>query len=300
MGNKSKLSRENTAYRLERLLKENIIKTNTAIINTNALGFRQYALFIQLSKIDKQKESKIIASLKEHKSVSWIGILTGKWSLVLDVYAENEKQLAQSIYEILDLCKEHIGEYALLPLEYKEYYMNKVINSNPAIFKSPSSKKVELDKTDLKILMLLNMNSRISYANLSNKIDLTANGIKKRIKKLEKDQIIIGYTSLINHKSFGFEWYGLQLKLLKFDAENINKLVKYFKENKRVIFYYRYFSGLWDFDIGILVKDSLELREFINELRDKFSDIIKINDFFLLLEEISDNSLPKIVFENNN
>ena len=56
-------------------------------------------------------------------------------------------------------------------------------------------------------------------------------------------------------------------------------------------------GGSWDFDIGVLVQNSNELREFINEYRKKFSDVSKISDVFLTLEETTGYKIPSGVFE---
>ncbi len=45
-----------------------------------------------------------------------------------------------------------------------------------------------------------------------------------------------------------------------------------------------------------MAKNSIELREFINEFRTQFSDIAKIHDVFIPLEESSGYKLPKGVF----
>ncbi len=293
------LSRENTNYRLNRLISLKVIKSLNAVLSTDILGLKQYVLFIQLNKINKQKESQIINSLKNHKSISWIGILTGKWSIALDIYAKDEGTLSKNLHEILNICEEHVGEYALLPLERKEYFIHKALNykTKNRIIKG-SQVNVKLDDKDRLLLRYLNENARIGYVELSKKFNLTANAMKKRIKNLQKENVIMGYTSMINYKTLGYEWYGLQLKLTKFDEYSISNFIKYLHNHPKVIFYYKYVSGFWNFDVGILVKDSIELREFINELRDKFPEEIKINDFFLLLEEITNNTLPKVAFES--
>ena len=71
------------------------------------------------------------------------------------------------------------------------------------------------------------------------------------------------------------------------------QLKNYLSNHKRVIFYNRYLGGAWDYDIGIVVKDANELRDFINEIRSEFSDSIKINDVFIVLEESAGYKLPK-------
>jgi len=64
----------------------------------------------------------------------------------------------------------------------------------------------------------------------------------------------------------------------------------------KVIFYYKYI-GPWDYDIGFIAKNSTELREFINELRIKFPEELKLIDVFITLEEIKGYQLPAGIFE---
>ena len=126
---------------------------------------------------------------------------------------------------------------------------------------------------------------------------LTANAINIRVKNLEKEGFIDKYTISIDWKRLGLEWYGLQLKFIKINEEINEKLTNYFKTNKNIIFYYKYLSGLWDYDIGVILKNSEELREFINEFRKEFSDFVKISDVFITLEETSGYKLQKGVFQ---
>ena len=143
----------------------------------------------------------------------------------------------------------------------------------------------------------LNEDAKISYVDLSHDLNLSANAIKKRIQNLEKNKIILGYSISINHKHFGLEWQGLQIKLRRPAKELEDKLKSYLKINKKVIFYYHYNkTGVYDFDIGIIVKDSSDLRDFINTFRKDFYDEIKISNSFLVLEEVSSHNLPKVVF----
>ena len=133
----------------------------------------------------------------------------------------------------------------------------------------------------------------ISY--FTEMIGLTANGIKNRIKDLEQGDIIQKYSLALDFKKFGYEWYGLQLKLTKFDVETITAIQKFFKNHLSVIFYYKYI-GPWDYDVGFIAKNSTALRDFINELRTTFPEELKIVDVFITLEEIKGYQLPEGIF----
>ena len=292
-----RLSRENVYYRIQNLIKQGIIRDFVASIDYTSLGFQQFVAFIEFDKIDKEKESQIIEYLKKEKSVSWIGVLSGNWSLTFDIFAKSNLELNDFIGKFFNYFEQNIGDYIILNLQESNYFFNKIIDESISIPSTKGKENVKVDAIDLKILKKLNEDAKITYVDLSHDLNLSANAIKKRIQNLEKNKIILGYSISINHKHFGLEWQGLQIKLRRPAKELEDKLKSYLKINKKVIFYYHYNkTGVYDFDIGIIVKDSSELRDFINTLRKDFYDEIKISNSFLVLEEVSSHNLPKVVF----
>lgn len=63
---------------------------------------------------------------------------------------------------------------------------------------------MNLDKTDEKILKNLLVDARLSARQLALKLDMSTVTILSRIKKLEKEQIIKGYTAIIDHEKLGY------------------------------------------------------------------------------------------------
>lgn len=297
IGKRVRLSRENVYYRIQNLIKQGIIRDFVASIDYTSLGFQQFVAFIEFDRIDKEKESQIIEYLKKEKSVSWIGVLSGNWSLTFDIFAKSNIELNDFIGKFFNYFEQNIGDYIILNLQESNYFFNKIIDESVSISNAKSKGNANVDIVDLKILKKLNEDAKISYVDLSHDLNLSANAIKKRIQNLGKNKIILGYSISINHKHFGLEWQGLQIKLRRPAKELEDKLKSYLKINKKVIFYYHYNkTGVYDFDIGIIVKDSSELRDFINQLRKDFYDEIKISNSFLVLEEVSSHNLPKVIF----
>ena len=298
MSKKIELGRENVDYKLKRLVSMGFIKDFITEFNEKALRINHHILFAQLIRLRPNDEKDILDYLKQHKYISWLGTAAGKWTLICDIYLTEEVKLSQIINELLTKLGKHIEEYSLLELESGEYFFEKYLEekSISIIKKRKKLPTKSLDLIDYKILYLLNKNSRINYVELSEKIGLTANGIKKRIKDLEKEDFIRKYSITLDFKKFGYEWYGIQLKLTKFDREKIIKIQQFFKNHPKIIFYYKY-VGPWDYDLGLLAKNSTELRDFINELRIRFPDELKIVDVFITLEEIKGYQLPTGIFE---
>lgn len=300
IGKKIRLRRENVNYRLNRLIKEGLIKEFNTIFNEKKLGLSRYVMFLELINLQENTEGEILDYLKNSKYMSWIGTSAGKWSLIFDVIIPEQVELNKIINGLLNRFNKFIDDYVILKLQDSDYFGFKfsgLIEKRNVVHSF--SKKVKLDDKDKEILSLLNKNSRTSLVEISGKVDLTPNGVGNRIKNLEKEGLITGYTISLDWKKLGYEWYGLQLKLIRFGEDIEKKLAEFFKAHKRIVFYNKYLGGTWDYDVGLIVRNSIELRDFINEFRTNFSDAAKISDVFITLEETSGYKMPRGVFEVN-
>jgi len=298
IGKTVRLSRENVYYRIQNMIKKKIIGNFITSINYKALGYNNYTIFIEFDKINKEKEEQIIKYLKAQNNIGWIGILSGHWSLTFDTLTKSHNELNELINKFFNKFNKNLGNYIILSLKESEYYFSKIINENiKETPKTPSLKKIKIDQIDLQILKLLNEDSRTTYVHIADKLKLTANTIKNRVKNLEKNKIIQGYSISINHKKFELEWNGLQIKIKKPSTDLEKRIKDYLKTKPEVIFYYHYNkSGIYDIDIGTVTKNSSELRDLINDLRSTFFEEILITDTFLVLEEISSHKLPEGIF----
>ncbi len=63
---------------------------------------------------------------------------------------------------------------------------------------------MELDKTDERILKNLMVDARSSARQLALKLGISTVTVLSRIKKLEREKIIKGYTALIDHEKLGY------------------------------------------------------------------------------------------------
>ena len=64
---------------------------------------------------------------------------------------------------------------------------------------------MKLDKIDEKILKNLMVDARISARQLAIKLGMSTVTILSRIKKLEQEKVIKGYTALIDHEKIGYD-----------------------------------------------------------------------------------------------
>jgi Lrp/AsnC family leucine-responsive transcriptional regulator len=61
----------------------------------------------------------------------------------------------------------------------------------------------ELDQTDLEIVDLLREDARRTLADVGERVSLSAPAVKRRVDRLERDGVIVGYTALVDHALLG-------------------------------------------------------------------------------------------------
>jgi Lrp/AsnC family transcriptional regulator, leucine-responsive regulatory protein len=62
-----------------------------------------------------------------------------------------------------------------------------------------------LDATDLKIISELIADGRVSLAELGRRVSLSSPAVAERVKRLEREGVIIGYNAAIDLRKFGYQ-----------------------------------------------------------------------------------------------
>ncbi|MBS1228981.1 MAG: transcriptional regulator [Proteobacteria bacterium] len=79
---------------------------------------------------------------------------------------------------------------------------------------------IELDKTDRKILAILQREARISITELAARVGLSATPVSERVKRLERENVITGYYAHLNPQSLGLRiLVFVELRLSKKSSE---------------------------------------------------------------------------------
>ena len=135
----------------------------------------------------------------------------------------------------------------------------------------------QIDEIDLKLLNLLQDNSRITIRNLSEKLFLSTTPIYERIKKLEKSGLIKQYITLLDPKKIDRNLIVfISINLTKHTKEVVESFEKAIAKLDEVSECY-YISGNFDFLLKVYCKDMDAYHDF---LTDKLSVIENISQFY--------------------
>ena len=113
----------------------------------------------------------------------------------------------------------------------------------------------KLDKIDLRILKILQENSKVTNLDLSKKIGLSPAPTLERVKKLELNKVIQSYHAQVNPQAIGLNVKTFVLVSLAWQKENaLNHFLEKIKSIEEIVECY-IITGDADFLIKIVCKD---------------------------------------------
>ena len=126
---------------------------------------------------------------------------------------------------------------------------------------------MKIDELDKRLLTYLQDNSKITYKELSDKLNLSSTAIHERIKKLEKLGVINKYVALINRRLINKELLVFShIKLSQHSQENIQIFESEIKNLSEVQSCF-HVSGDYDYIVKMSFESMDEYRDFmVNKL----------------------------------
>lgn len=142
----------------------------------------------------------------------------------------------------------------------------------------------EFDQLDKAILEALQVNGRISVADLARSIHLSPPAVYQRIKRLERAGLIKGYVALVDREAAGLDvMCFIRLTIQPHTHEQIEKLQASVKDWPEVLECH-HMAGGFDFLLRVVTKDHKALDRFINDRLMRVSGVQKIETSIVLRE----------------
>ena len=130
----------------------------------------------------------------------------------------------------------------------------------------------ELDIKDRKILLALDMGARMPDSSIAKIVGLSKQLTNYRIKRLEKQEIIISYYPVIDNTKLGLQLYRIALKLENVTKEKEQDIINYLKNHAGWIVSV---LGNWDIWMAIYAKNEFEFMKFWNNFYEKYGAYIE-------------------------
>jgi Lrp/AsnC family transcriptional regulator, leucine-responsive regulatory protein len=150
----------------------------------------------------------------------------------------------------------------------------------------------KLDKLDLKILKVLQENSKITNLDLSKKIGLSPAPTLERVKKLEQSEIVESYHAKVNPLSIGLNVKTFVLVSLAWHKENaLQKFMEKIKEIPEIVECY-IITGEADVVMKIITKNIPTYEHLLFKTLAQIEEIERLKTLMTLSSVKESNVLP--------
>ncbi len=295
---KVELSRDVIGYRIKRFEKLGLITRFYPRLNFLKLKFNTYHIFLVIDGSKRDKE--LIEKVKSLDETLFLIEYSDRWDLEIVLLSKNINKLDKLITELQAEFSDTIIERSEL-LEIKKYqsilfsyYFNKDIPKLNKKEQETIKSDYSIDEKDISIIEELCGDSRKSTYDIAKNVNLSADAIGIRIKKLVSEEIIRKFTILPNLSKLDYKWYTFCIKMNFFDKENEKQFKKFIENHPGIIRSTKTF-GDYDILMYIVAQDQKEYHRLIKEIRTTFPHIIKYYITFIAYKEHYFNPFPNIL-----
>ncbi len=150
-----------------------------------------------------------------------------------------------------------------------------------------------MDRTDKKILELLQTNSQISNQDLAEKVALSPSSCLRRVKQLEDDGYIKNYVALLNPKKLGLDLTIMVLvSLNNHDSKTMQGFEQAIAAYPEVIQCYLIAGHLADYLLKVVASNLDDYQAFLLNKLTRLEGVSNVQSSFVLNHIIEKTALP--------
>lgn len=303
------VSREGTKYRIERLIKHNILQGFTLAANLSKLGLRWHYVLLQLQNYTQEFEEKLRTFVANSPNIIKTTKYTGNYDILIEVCSKDLVEFNDILREIRNTCENHLKDYIIF-LGLKEFkYISCSLGylgfTQEQVFKARKTLELsrineqdfnhsgvfELDTKDKKILTMLIGNSRTPSTIIGKEAELSNDGVIKRINKMIDVGIITKFMPIFNFSVFNLQWYTLFFKLKDITPERERNFINYMIEHPYINSLTK-LSGTYDYVCMMWTESPKQYDKIMNEISTNFSDILSSYLSLIGLTEYKYSEMP--------
>jgi Lrp/AsnC family transcriptional regulator for asnA, asnC and gidA len=144
---------------------------------------------------------------------------------------------------------------------------------------------IKLDGIDKKILKMLMENSRRPILEIAKNIGISGAAIHQRLRKLEKQNLIIGSSIKVNTKILGYTTMAF-IGIFLDRATNNKTVVNQLKEIKEILECH-YTTGDWSVLAKLICKDNEDLMEILTKKIQTIKGVARTETYISLEQQIN-------------
>lgn len=131
-----------------------------------------------------------------------------------------------------------------------------------------------MDSVNWKILLALGKNVRTPAVEIAKNINISADAVGDRIRRLEKAGVIKHYNFVPNESVYPYLHYKILIGLRYVSEAREKALIEYCRINPNIVYIVKAL-GPWEFEIDMEVENAEQFRVIMMDIKTHFKDILK-------------------------
>lgn len=273
-------TKEAIGYRIKGLIDKKILLRCHAIVDMSKFGYETFRVYIKWQNMTLREKDQFYSFLSDIPNIWTVAKLHDVWDIAFFLGCKKTTEFQETWNHIEENYKHKI-------LEYKIAIYSPIHNFNKR-FLDPTFQRVitrttgthqtaEHDELDLKILQIYGQDVRQSLLTIAKKCGVSIETVRKRIKRLEIEEVIAGYKVDIDLAVIGFQGYRVDFYLNSIKRNK--ELFEYLKQHPSFYQINESIGGA-DFETEIVVKDLIQLLSILEEVTQRFKDVIRYYQYF--------------------
>ena len=155
-----------------------------------------------------------------------------------------------------------------------------------------------LDLTDFSLLEHLQADARLTHTELARRVDLSPQGLQKRLRRLEEMGVIQQYVTLINREALGYDMLCfVQVTLQRHEPTAVAGFRQQVQQMAEVLECH-HLTGEYDYLLKVVLKNRKHLEKFLLETLTPIPGMDKIRTSLVLSEIKATTTLPLMLNGN--
>ncbi|MDF1763293.1 MAG: Lrp/AsnC family transcriptional regulator [Oleibacter sp.] len=152
---------------------------------------------------------------------------------------------------------------------------------------------VELDRTDRRLLELLQNDGSLSNLELADKVGLSPSPCSRRVKALEDNGIIVGYRALLSAKALGLDLLALiNISMDRHTPERFNNFEQAVAACPEVLECYLITGQSADYVLKVLVEDMDSYQQFLLGTLTRIDGVSGVHSSFVMRKVVERTAMP--------
>jgi DNA-binding Lrp family transcriptional regulator len=284
-------------YVLNRSLERKIVKP-FMVINPHKLGLTDYCVFFRTEGAARGAREEIVRICATEK-IGYLAELGGKYQWSFSLFANSILPVERLLSKFSKaLAGSAIVSSFAIRTEWSLFGKKTILGNvkdSQHIRRKLTAESVILDETDRQILSFLAVRPLESVLSLSKSIEISEGTARRRIEKLIKQQVILGFAYELDTSMLGFVPARALISCRYNDDKFYSKLFKFASNHPKIYEFVRCLGG-WDYELNFEVETVDELGDFTQELYDTFGSRIHSVE---LVTKIKTHNLHRHEFLNS-